>query len=261
MGMNTSDLIGCYSLSNSISVVRNNCGIAINEINANDQIEIKNTGSMTVDISNYYLCNFPAYEQLMNLSITCGGDYILDPGELVTVIANFDIDENDGELGLYTSTSYADPTAIIDYVEWGSTGHQRSSVAVMAGIWTTGDFVPAFSASNVIEYDGTGNTSLDWSEDIASPCVDNFGSNNTEFAFTTYPNPSIDNISLKFNRLIDQEARIEVYDQLGQLKLSEVVSVSGESYENMILENLEAGSYFIKVIIGREAQVRKILKI
>jgi len=141
MGMNTANLSGCFSLSNSIAVNRIDCttsgGIVINEINNNGEVELRNTGTGSVDISSYWLCNFPGYDQLSTLTLQCGGDLILDPGELVTVIVNFAVSETDGEMGLYTTNQYTNTSAIIDYVEWGSTGHQRSSVAVGAGIWTT----------------------------------------------------------------------------------------------------------------------------
>ena len=68
--------------------------------------------------------------------------------ELVGVVATAEVERplgtvssSDGELGLYRSSSFNSPDAIVDYVEWGSSNHARSGVAVAAGIWVPGGFV------------------------------------------------------------------------------------------------------------------------
>ncbi len=263
VGMNASNLMGCFSLSNSISVIRKDCTmpigvIVINEINSNNEIEIKNNGTQSIDISSYWLCNFPAYDQLSTLTIQCGGDLILDPGELVTVISNFNIDENDGELALYTINSFSDVSAIFDYVEWGSSGHQRSSLAASAGIWTAGDFVASFSAGNSIEYDGQGNSSSDWAEDTASPCQENsIGSNPTSLNYSIYPNPSTNAIQLEFKERIEGTITAMVIDRMGR-----VVSTTEMSSEGKLsIEDLESGSYYIKVIKDRMVEIKPFIKI
>ena len=100
-------------------------------------VELTNTGDQMVDVSSLWLCDFPAYDQLSTLNVVCGS-LDMAPGS-VTVVSGWNVDSSDGELGLYTSTSFGSSSAIIDYVEWGSPNHTRSSVAVNAGIWTAGD--------------------------------------------------------------------------------------------------------------------------
>jgi hypothetical protein len=143
------------------SIRAQNNTITLNEISVDDKVEIKNNGTMTINISTFYLCDFPAYTQLASLTVE-SGSLTLTPGSLV-VVSGWTIAGNDGELGLYTTPSYTTASAMMDYVEWGSTGHTRSSVAQTAGIWTVGDFVPAFTAGQSISYSGTGNTSASWS--------------------------------------------------------------------------------------------------
>ena len=46
-----------------------------------------------------------------------------------------------GEVGLYSISSFSSSDAILGYVEWGSSGHGRSSVAVAAGIWDRLHFI------------------------------------------------------------------------------------------------------------------------
>ncbi|MEX1188807.1 MAG: hypothetical protein WED33_06070, partial [Bacteroidia bacterium] len=135
-------------------------GVVINEIGANNQVEFKNTGLSMVDISSYYLCDFPTYTQISNLTLVSGST-MLAPGALV-VIGGWNIDENDSELGLYSSPNYSSAAAIVAYVEWGSSGHQRSSVAQSAGIWTANNFVPSFFTGQSIAYSGAGITSASW---------------------------------------------------------------------------------------------------
>jgi hypothetical protein len=93
----------------------------------------------------------------------------------VTVDLNYTLSPVDDELGLYLSADFANPAAIIDYVEWGSSGHTRSTVAVAALIWTSGDFVPSWNDCESLEYDGSGDSSGDWDgQDVPTmPCLDN----------------------------------------------------------------------------------------
>lgn len=46
--------------------------IIISEINADDQVELTNTGTETLPIGNYWLCDFPTYTQLGDLTVVCG---------------------------------------------------------------------------------------------------------------------------------------------------------------------------------------------
>ena len=122
--------------------------IVINEIQPGGTVEIKNLGTAAVDVSNYWLCDFPSYRRLGagGTSIACG-DLNLGAGEILTV-DNFNvIDATDGKMGLYDAQSFGSADAMVDYVEWGSTGHGRSNVAVAAGIWQTGDFVAGFAGT------------------------------------------------------------------------------------------------------------------
>jgi hypothetical protein len=149
--------------------------IVINEIRASDSaVELLNTGGSTVNISTYWLCRFPNYSQLSSLTGICG-DLNLAPGGLVTVDLNYVLNPTDDELGLYTAADFENPGAIVDYVEWGSSGHTRSTVAVAALIWTDGDFVPSWNECASLEYDGSGDSSGDWNaqDEPSMPCLAN----------------------------------------------------------------------------------------
>ncbi len=268
VGENASNLMGCFDLSNSIEVVRIDGGttaaaqVVINEINGDDRVELKNIGGTSIDISNYWLCDFPAYGQLQNLTIDCGGDLILDPGEIVTVVVNFDIDPADGEMGLYLNNNFAQSASIIDYVEWGSTGHNRASVAVSAGIWTAGDFVSAFTANTVIEYDGSGDASTDWSEDMATPCQENLVPPSPEEAQSLrvkiFPNPATDFIRITSDQLqvMESEYEVMIFDAFGRLVHTQKEDELTVKNIQIDISNLNSGQYYIKVS-GRRAAIVK----
>ena len=74
--------------------------------------------------------------------------------------------EGAGGLALYVDRSgFTDPNTILDFVQYDDAGSIRESVAVEAGIWEQGDFVPDVGlGSSSFAYDGEGNASGDWSE-------------------------------------------------------------------------------------------------
>ena len=135
--------------------------IVINEILPGGTVELKNIGDETIDISTYLLCNFPAYSMIGGMNFLCGSAMV-GPGEIVAVDGFDNINHTDGEMAIYINANYTDPASIVDYMQWGSAGHQRESVAVMAGIWTEGDFVPFIIPNASLSYDGSGDTSGDW---------------------------------------------------------------------------------------------------
>ena len=153
-----------------ISVGQASSQIVINEILPDGTVELKNIGTSMVDVSGYILCDFPTYQSIANSSLDCGSMMMM-PGSLLAVNNFNTLNGQDGELGLYTSSNFSNPNAIIDYVEWGSSGHQRSSVAIAAQIWTMGDFVPEFVGS--LAYSGSGDSSADWSAGVATICEEN----------------------------------------------------------------------------------------
>jgi Secretion system C-terminal sorting domain len=152
-----------------------NAQVVINEIIPPNMVELKNLGGAEAAAGGYWLCQFPNYNQLSVLGADCGNLTIPAGGILKVTTSSININAGDGELGLYTTNNFGSSDAIIDYVEWGSTGHMRSTVAVGAGTWSTGDFVPGWSDCMSLEYDGAGDGSVDWmTQDIpSSPCVEN----------------------------------------------------------------------------------------
>jgi hypothetical protein len=148
-------------LSITIGAQLVNAQIIINEIfPLTESVELKNTGNMSVDVSTMILCNFPDYSGLDELTIE-SGSLLLGPGELL-VVSGHPFDTADGELGLYVDNNFGSAASIRDYMEYGTSGHARASVAMAAGIWTMGDFVPYPNFEGSIQYNGSGNSSASW---------------------------------------------------------------------------------------------------
>ena len=147
--------------------------VVINEFQVdNNTVELKNVGTTTIDISGWFLCSFPTYSALGSLTLN-GGDLIMEPGEIIYVEGHSM--GPDDELALYNMPSYSSSTAIEDYIEWGSAGHQRASVAEAAGIWTIGDFLATPVDGVPYAYDGEGDTVNDWIAQDPTFGEENFG--------------------------------------------------------------------------------------
>lgn len=82
-----------------------------------------------------------------------GSEFLPPPGAKDTFDASGklgNIAAESGEVGLYSRGDFGSSGAIVDYVEWGMAGHGRTSVAVEAGIWPGGGFVPTDGDTSAI---------------------------------------------------------------------------------------------------------------
>ncbi len=127
------------------------------EFGGDGLVEITNVGDEAGTMDGWFLCQRPSYHALPTAT--------LDAGESLTIgAADASIgalDAADGEMGLYSSGAFGDAGAIVSYVEWGSAGHGRASVAVDAGIWPADAFVPA--GGDRITADGAASSPDGWS--------------------------------------------------------------------------------------------------
>ncbi|WP_025664062.1 spondin domain-containing protein [Aquimarina megaterium] len=180
-----------FGEENVLMMPNNNVrSIVINEVNYGEDnlIELYNNGTVNVDLNPYWLCLGPGrYLQIQNASITSGNNN-LAPGEFLVVNWS-ELGDSEG-LGLYSNNSFTNSESIIDFVQWGAGGSPRENVAVAAGIWTAGDFVPqVVLPSYSIAFDGEGNASTDWSEAVNTT----FGNANDTQSNTTSFNITITN--------------------------------------------------------------------
>lgn len=114
---------------------------------------VSNRGGSVGSTAGMFLCQFPSYFELPAFDLAPGERIAVPLGDgeipdLIGVIAKVEasnpigaVSRLDGEVGLYSRSEFSSADAIINYVEWGSTAHPRSPVAVEAGVWVTGGFV------------------------------------------------------------------------------------------------------------------------
>ncbi len=134
--------------------------VVISEVFADGSFELRNTGTATVDISSYWICDFPRYRALSGLTIECG-NLNLGANEEVVISDPSLFQSDDSELGLYTNSDFGSAAGLISYLEWGSTGHTRSGLAIGNNIWD-GNAVAGFATGESLALNGTGTKAADW---------------------------------------------------------------------------------------------------
>lgn len=105
---------------------------------------VTNGSEAPADPAGMQLCQFPAYPDLPAGPVA--------PGESLKMAAQDlgDLDPDSGELALYVEPNYAEPEAIVFYVQWGSADHKRQDPAIEAGVWPEGSFVDASGAQKMV---------------------------------------------------------------------------------------------------------------
>ena len=102
-----------------------------------DSVTVTNLSSGPVSLDDIWLCQRPTYSEL-------GG--VLEAGASMEFGGIGGLNADSGEAGLYIGRSFDSSDAIVSYVEWGESGHGRSSTASDGGVWPGGDFVDAGDA-------------------------------------------------------------------------------------------------------------------
>jgi hypothetical protein len=133
-------------------------------------VELYNAGDADVDVSTYWLCNFPSYNEISSLTVLEGEPVIPAGGYLVVAFPA--LGDGDGEVGLYSSNQFTSSDDMVDYLEYGSGGHERESVAMGAGLWEMDAFAAAPETGQSLAFTGTGATaSASWVAGAPSPAA------------------------------------------------------------------------------------------
>ena len=216
-------------------VVNINAQVRIVEVvPSTNEITYHNYGSSTVDISSLWLCNFPDYANISGSTLN------LAAGAEVTVVSTVNpLSAADGEIAIYNTNSFSSSTAMEDYVQWGSGGHQREVVAVNKGIWTAGTFIPA---NDGYSYTGDGAQN-------GAPFWTGFTLSNPEFQakttkFSIYPNPSSYTLNIDVPTLSDEGLKLEVFDVLGKKVLQQNINTLKSSVN---ISKWNSGLYLVRL--------------
>jgi len=114
-------------------------------------VAVTNVGGSAGSLEGWQLCQRPAYYPIGSVDVAPGetvrftsGPVTGLTGQVIDTGGQFgQLSAADGEIGLYIDNNFGSASSIRSYVEWGSSDHGRSSVAVEAGIWVSGGFVPS----------------------------------------------------------------------------------------------------------------------
>ncbi|MFT7121814.1 MAG: hypothetical protein ACJAZ9_002002, partial [Neolewinella sp.] len=141
--------------------------VIINEVGQDGRIEIYNGSNAAVNVSDYWLCDFPAYKRIGDATeITVeSGNLMMQPGDFLVVSGFSPFDPLDGEMGLYSSSSFGSAAAMVSYLEYGSAGHTRSGLAISNGFWTADFFLTAPTAAASIQTFVDASDVLSWSNE------------------------------------------------------------------------------------------------
>ncbi len=208
--------------------------VKINEVlyaTSGAQIELKNFGATSVDVSNWWLCALFRYTQISGMTVISGSLNIPAGGILALSGGSITLSSTASDLGLYTSNDFASSAAMEHFVQWGSAGQGRESVAVSKEIWTAGDFMPTVAQGHSIEYDADGDASTDWfdqanptigSENGVVTSIDDEGNNAVPDEFVlaqNYPNPFNPTTTILYT-IAESSAltavKVDVFNALGQ---------------------------------------------
>ncbi len=264
VGNNLSALDGCFDLSNTVQIAKEDCvfmsndSIVINEISEDSKVELLNVGNTTIDVSDYNLLQAFFMAPLDMISIDCG-TLVMAPGEILVVNVNFNINGTTGELGLLDSEG-----TLIDYVEWGGSNHATAAAASAAGIWLLGSGpAPAFDEPQTLQYDGAGNASTDWSVDDESLCSDNLVDpiDPTELRYSLYPNPSNGELFLEMEAQISEDMNISIFDPFGKLILNSKKGIGSPRTSSMDVSELKEGAYIMVVSTKGASKAVRFMKI
>jgi hypothetical protein len=141
--------------------------VVISEVTLSDaddtgSITIQNSGDIAIDVSGWFVCNFPAYWPIPDgTSLEAGASLQIHAGagengaSAIFAAGGFGAvtGGSAGEVALYRDNSFASEESIVAYVGWDG-GGQRKAVAQGAGLWGEDDVTTA--AEDTIEWLGTG---------------------------------------------------------------------------------------------------------
>lgn len=144
--------------------------VVFNEISSTGEVEIYNMGETIVDMSEWWIYNTPASLRLSVLPILCGS-LVLPPKEVVVVDVPTFFDNGSGELVLFSTNSFGNAEALVDYVIWGNRrGFISEDIAVDSMQWIEGDRAPSMLDGQSLQYDRLDNAASSWSAGAPSLC-------------------------------------------------------------------------------------------
>ena len=210
---------------------------------ASDEIHIKNFGTTTVNIAAYRLCS--QFNYAINLTdapvALLSGSLNLGPGDTVR-LSGWPIADAAADLGLFLPDgAFANPNAMLDFLQWGSAGNGQESVAVMKGIWSAGDFITG-NAPFSFTGSGTQHGLSFWQVSTGI-----FSDLTRTGYLSAYPNPATEGIRIRLDlpAATRDQVSLRMYDIQGR-EVRRIARIPGG---DLLIERgtLVPGTYYVSL--------------
>lgn len=113
-------------------------------------VALTNFTDQPASLGGLFLCQGAQCSELPKVEVSPGSTVQVAVGKgtgLTQVVATQvpigELRPSDGEIALYASKDVKDSKAILAYLEWGSTPHELTNVAINAGLWIKGSYAPS----------------------------------------------------------------------------------------------------------------------
>ncbi len=118
--------------------------------------------------------------------------------------------------------------------------------------WTLGEtIIPTYQNGNLILTHGFQQ------QLIATAIEENI---DNQVKITVYPNPASDHLNIKFEEPLDAEVKIFILNSTGSLVRTDVMEITVLEKE-LNLQDLPAGTYFLKLVKDKLPNVYKVVKL
>jgi hypothetical protein len=115
----------------------------------NGFVALTNFTDNPANLGGLYLCQGNACYELPEVVVDSGetariavGDGAGIEGEVVTHATIGELRSADGEVALTISPNVQKPEEVLAYLQWGTTTHQLTELAIQAGLWLEGSYAP-----------------------------------------------------------------------------------------------------------------------
>jgi hypothetical protein len=137
--------------------------------NADQIVELRNTGASSINIGGWIFCHEFDYSSVFPGGTTIAAGAFLrvhfnasGTNSATDIYFSGDVLSETSDLGLYTNANFGSPAAMHAFVQFGGvpTGGGRQSVAAGAGLWTNNAFVTLPATESSVELCGVDPTQV-----------------------------------------------------------------------------------------------------
>ncbi len=207
----------------------------------NQEIKVKNFGSIAVDISSYILCHDSNSVTLASTNWISGDAFnnLTPQGWVLFEYSQLEINEGYLWLGDAASAYCSDTAHFIDYLQYGDSSYYFSFIEGVAndfGVWDEGSFLNADFPEWIFE-GGANQFGLQFWQPYVEGCTNSLACNFNEFA-------TVDDFSCLFNQGCTNSSACN-YDVTAQcddgscITADSVVNIPDTVFKALLLENLE----------------------